>query len=67
MRTGAGKLKLITWQVSLDGQFLRLGDSGEQAGEVSLIELSSVGEKSLPDRRPDGERHAQAHHLEYFG
>ena len=42
VRTGAGKLKLITWQVSLDGQFLRLGDSGEQAGEVSLIKVASV-------------------------
>ena len=46
VRTGAGKLKLITWQVSLGGQLTRLGDSGEQAGEVSLIKVASVSQRS---------------------
>jgi hypothetical protein len=41
VRTGAGNLKLITWQLnSVDGDLTRLGDSRDQAGEVGVIAAS---------------------------
>jgi len=41
VRTGAGNLKLISWQLDgSTGKITRLGDSGDQAGEVGLIALS---------------------------
>jgi hypothetical protein len=37
VRAGDGKLKLIVWRVNTVGAFTRLGDSGSQAGEATLI------------------------------
>jgi hypothetical protein len=41
-RTGSGNLKLISWGLLGDGRFTQLGDSGNQAGEVSLIAASPL-------------------------
>jgi hypothetical protein len=37
VRASNGDLKLIVWRVSAGGAFTRLGDSGSQAGEATLI------------------------------
>ena len=37
VRTSEGNLKLIVWRVSAAGAFTRLGESGEQAGDASMI------------------------------
>jgi hypothetical protein len=37
VRTAAGNLKLIVWNVSADGAFQRLGDSSDQAGASTMI------------------------------
>lgn len=42
VRAGNGKLKLISWRLEADGSFTRLGDSGDQAGEVSLVAMSGI-------------------------
>lgn len=43
-RTGGGILRLISWNLrSGDGALTRLGDSGNQAGEVSLVGLTVNG------------------------
>ncbi|SED14292.1 hypothetical protein SAMN05519104_2888 [Rhizobiales bacterium GAS188] len=41
LRTGSGKLKLISWQLQGDGSFTRLGDSGSNAGKVDSIAITS--------------------------
>ena len=44
VETGANRLKLITWNLdSGTGTLTRLGDSGNQAGEVSMIAASVLG------------------------
>ncbi|GAA2145673.1 hypothetical protein GCM10009825_38590 [Arthrobacter humicola] len=43
VRAGNGKLKLISWGFSEDGKNIsRLGDSGDQAGEVSEIAMAGL-------------------------
>ncbi len=42
VRTGNGRLRLITWRVNLDGSVARRGDSGNQAGTASQIDLARV-------------------------
>jgi hypothetical protein len=37
VRTTGGDLKLIVWRVSAAGVFTRLGDSGSQAGDATMI------------------------------
>lgn len=37
VRDGDGKLKVILWRVAAGGAFTRLGDSGAQAGEATVI------------------------------
>lgn len=39
VRTGDGNLKLIAWTVNADGGFIRVSDSGNQAGPASTINL----------------------------
>jgi hypothetical protein len=39
-RTSAGNLKLISWNISDTGEITRTGDSGDQAGEASLISVA---------------------------
>ena len=41
-RTSIGKLKLISWDISATGTFVRRGDSGNQAGAVSIVRLAAV-------------------------
>ncbi|MEM6251834.1 MAG: hypothetical protein AAF821_02830 [Cyanobacteria bacterium P01_D01_bin.156] len=41
VKTESGKLKLIRWHVSPSGAIERLGDSGNQAGNASLINLDA--------------------------
>ena len=44
-RTGSGILRLISWNLnSADGAFTRLGDSGNDAGEISLVDLTVNGD-----------------------
>lgn len=43
VRAGNGRLKLIAWRLRTDGTFRRLGDSGDQGEEVSLICATSFG------------------------
>jgi len=45
VRDGDGKLKLIVWRVSAAGAFTRLGDSGNLAGEATMIKsaLTTAG------------------------
>jgi Astacin (Peptidase family M12A) len=38
---GNGNLLLIKWNINSSGQFTRIGDSGSQAGAVSVISLKS--------------------------
>jgi hypothetical protein len=46
-RNSDGRLRLIVWRVAADGTFVeRLGDSGNQAGDASLIALV----ESAPNR-----------------
>lgn len=40
VKTQAGTLKLISWRISSSGAVTRLGDSGNQAGTASLINLN---------------------------
>jgi len=44
VRTGSGRLRLITWQVNTDGSVSRRGDSGTQAGTASHIDLARVSD-----------------------
>src|SRR5262249_7680725 len=46
VRASSGHLKLITWRGTASGAITRLGDSGDQAGEASLIRAvrTSVGQ-----------------------
>jgi hypothetical protein len=55
VRTGAGNLKLITWQAKQGGPIKRLGDSGDQAGKVKLIALS------MPQRPPESPTRPSLH------
>ena len=41
-RTSSGNLKLISWDVSPTGTVTRRGDSGNQAGAVSIVRLAAV-------------------------
>src|SRR5882724_10993323 len=41
LRAGSGDLLLITWALHEDGSFTRLADSAAQAGEVSLVKVTS--------------------------
>ena len=41
-RTSSGNLKLISWDVSPTGTITRRGDSGNQAGAVSIVRLAAV-------------------------
>ena len=41
-RTSVGNLKLISWDVSPTGTVVRKGDSGNQAGAVSIVRLAAV-------------------------
>jgi hypothetical protein len=43
VRAGNGRLKLISWRLRPNGTFLRLGDSGDQGEEVSLICATAFG------------------------
>ena len=48
VRTGGGSLKLIAWTVNANGTITRRSDSGNQAGEASLINvLSNIGVNGL--------------------
>jgi hypothetical protein len=47
VRTGSGKLKLISWRLQDDGSFARLGDSGSHAGKVDSIALTSFAGTGL--------------------
>jgi hypothetical protein len=42
VETAAGNLRLITWSVSSSGSIQRRGDSGVQAGSVSLVSCAPV-------------------------
>jgi hypothetical protein len=42
LRAGNGNLLLISWRLEPDGTISRLGDSGSQAGEVSLVTVAAV-------------------------
>jgi hypothetical protein len=44
-QTSAGKLKLISWDVSDTGTITRTGDSGDQAGEASLISVIAIADR----------------------
>jgi hypothetical protein len=46
VRAGNGTLKLISWRLRPDGTFARLGDSGDQAGEVGAIAVAALGNQS---------------------
>jgi hypothetical protein len=43
IRQGNGTLKLITWKLANDGAIERLGDSGDQAGAVSIVTITAIG------------------------
>lgn len=43
-RTSTGKLKLISWDVDPEGTVVRRGDSGNQAGAVSIVRLAAVSD-----------------------
>jgi hypothetical protein len=47
LRTGSGKLKLISWRVAGNGTFTRLGDSGSHAGKVNSIAIASIAGTDL--------------------
>lgn len=40
VRTGSDNLRLISWQVNADGSVTRTGDSSNQAGEASSIDIA---------------------------
>jgi hypothetical protein len=40
VRAGGGTLKLISWQINSAGPVTRLGDSGDQAGSASSIDIA---------------------------
>ena len=41
VRTAAGTLKLVGWQVNGNGSVTRTGDSGDQAGQASQIDIAA--------------------------
>ena len=47
VRNSAGNLKLIAWEVSLNGAITRRGDSGNQAGSARLIRAAKVGKYTV--------------------
>jgi len=55
VRDGGGDLKLISWSISADGKTIkRLGDSGGQAGAISLVDSVFVGSNNLITAVRDG-------------
>lgn len=42
VRTASGTLKLISWQRDQAGNITRLGDSGNQAGDISLVQIEEI-------------------------
>ena len=42
VRTTSGALKLISWQRDEAGNITRLGDSGNQAGDISLVKIEEI-------------------------
>lgn len=52
--TGGGILRLIKWSVSTSGKVTRFGDSGNEAGKVGLIALSTTDYKDAPIITPLG-------------
>jgi hypothetical protein len=51
VQTGAGELKLITWELRADNSLTRTGDSGEQAGAVSEISLVRISPDTSGNHR----------------
>lgn len=47
VKTASGNLKLIRWHVTPTGTIDRLGDSGNQAGNASLINLTAFSDQTL--------------------
>lgn len=48
VRTGSGTLKLISWQAGAAGPISRLADSGNQAGDATIIDIARGSWWSLP-------------------
>ena len=53
-RTSSGTLKLISWDVSSTGAVVRRGDSGNQAGTVSIVRLAAVSNDFFVTAARDG-------------
>ena len=55
VRDAAGNLKLIAWQLSADGATIqRLGDSGAQAGKISLLSTTTLANGKIVTAVRDG-------------
>jgi hypothetical protein len=54
VRTGAGRLKLINWEIHPSGSVARLGDSGDQAGAATSLAMAKFGKHVVACRTGDG-------------
>src|SRR5262245_38509012 len=55
VRDGSGNLKVITWQIPMSGASVtRLGDSGSQAGKISLADVVYLGSGRIVTPVRDG-------------
>jgi len=54
VRTANGNLRLIVWRVSAAGVFTRLGDSGNQAGEATMISSAVTADGRVMTSVRDG-------------
>ena len=54
VRTAAGTLKLIHWEIDSAGTVRRLGDSGNQAGEASNLAIAKFGKHVVACRTAAG-------------
>jgi hypothetical protein len=54
VRTSEGTLKLVNWQVGFNGTYHRIGDSGDQAGETSSLDIALFGRFVVACRDSNG-------------
>ncbi len=54
VRTAGNRLKLISWRVASNGDVVRLGDSGNQAGETTQIDIAAGNQVVTASRTASG-------------
>jgi hypothetical protein len=54
VRSGAGRMKLIHWEIHPSGSVSRLGDSGDQAGEATNLAMAVFGKHVVACRAGNG-------------